>query len=85
MHGAQQISRCDPEEMAIRTHIIVSLCLALTACGAETAGTAAVAGKARQEEARQARETVDHYQRELEEVQALREQQLREQERAAQQ
>jgi hypothetical protein len=69
----------------MRAHVIIPLCLVLAACGAETAGTAAVAGKARQEEARQARETVDDYQRRLEEVQALRERQLREQEQAAQQ
>ncbi len=68
----------------MRAHVIIPLCLVLAACGAETAGTAAVAGT-RQDEARQARETVEDHQRKLEEVQALREQQLREQERAARQ
>ena len=59
------------------------LCLALNGCGAETVGTAAVAGKAKQEEARQARETLNDVQQRLDEVTELERQRLRELEQAA--
>ena len=63
--------------------ITLLLCLALSGCGAETVGTAAVAGKAKQEEARQARETLNDVQQRLDEVADLERQRLREMEQAA--
>lgn len=63
--------------------ITLLLCLALSGCGAETVGTAAVAGKMKQEEARQARETLNDVQQKLDEVAELERQRLREMEQAA--
>ncbi len=65
--------------------LTVLLALALTACGAEVAGTAATAAAGRAEEARQAEQAREQVRQQLDAAAQLQQQRLQEAERTLQQ